>query len=92
MPGYKADVIVIGAGIAGVTPSIELIERGRSVIVLGRETWRSNRRRPQRAGAIAVADYALVPKRSPIASGMFLILKAKKIFNRPIRIAQPATM
>ncbi len=37
MPGYKADVIVIGAGIAGVAAAIELIERGRSVIVLDRD-------------------------------------------------------
>lgn len=37
MPTYKADVIVIGAGIAGVAAAIELIERGRSVLLLDRD-------------------------------------------------------
>jgi hypothetical protein len=34
---YTADVIVIGAGIAGVTAAIELLDRGRSVLLLDRD-------------------------------------------------------
>jgi predicted oxidoreductase len=34
---YSADVIVIGAGIAGVTAAIELLERGRSVLLIDRD-------------------------------------------------------
>jgi predicted oxidoreductase len=34
---YSADVIVIGAGIAGVTAAIELLDRGRSVLLLDRD-------------------------------------------------------
>jgi len=34
---YHADVIVIGAGIAGVTAAIELLERGRSVLLIDRD-------------------------------------------------------
>src|SRR5512145_2296224 len=34
---YQSDVIVIGAGIAGVTAAIELIERGRRVLLLDRD-------------------------------------------------------
>ena len=37
MQRYSADVIVIGAGIAGVTAAIELLERGRSVLLLDRD-------------------------------------------------------
>ncbi len=37
MVRYQADVIVIGAGIAGVTAAIELLERGRSVLLLDRD-------------------------------------------------------
>ena len=33
---YRADVIVIGAGIAGLVTSLELIERGHSVVLLDR--------------------------------------------------------
>ena len=35
---YSADVIVIGAGIAGVTAAIELLDRGRRVLLLDRDT------------------------------------------------------
>jgi predicted oxidoreductase len=35
---YSADVIVIGAGIAGVTAAIELLNRGRRVLLLDRDT------------------------------------------------------
>ncbi len=34
---YQADVIVVGAGIAGVTAAIELLDRGRSVLLLDRD-------------------------------------------------------
>ena len=34
---YSADVIVIGAGIAGVTAAIELLNRGRRVLLLDRD-------------------------------------------------------
>ncbi len=34
---YQADVIVIGAGIAGVAAAIELLERGRRVLLLDRD-------------------------------------------------------
>ena len=34
---YSADVIVIGAGIAGVTAAIELLDRGRRVLLLDRD-------------------------------------------------------
>jgi predicted oxidoreductase len=34
---YTADVIVIGAGIAGVTAAIELLDRGRKVLLLDRD-------------------------------------------------------
>ena len=34
---YSADVIVIGAGIAGVTAAIELLERGRRVLLIDRD-------------------------------------------------------
>jgi hypothetical protein len=34
---YEADVIVIGAGITGVTASIELLNRGRRVLLLDRD-------------------------------------------------------
>src|SRR5512137_405066 len=34
---YQSDVIVIGAGIAGVTAAIELLERGRRVLLLDRD-------------------------------------------------------
>jgi uncharacterized protein len=34
---YAADVVVIGAGIAGVTAAIELLQRGRSVLLLDRD-------------------------------------------------------
>ena len=34
---YSADVVVIGAGIAGVTAAIELLARGRSVVLLDRD-------------------------------------------------------
>ncbi|HVN41929.1 MAG TPA: FAD-binding dehydrogenase [Steroidobacteraceae bacterium] len=34
---YKADVVVIGAGIAGVAAAIELIDRGRSVLLIDRD-------------------------------------------------------
>jgi predicted oxidoreductase len=34
---YRADVIVIGAGIAGVAAAIELLERGRRVLLLDRD-------------------------------------------------------
>jgi hypothetical protein len=37
MKRYSADVIVIGAGIAGVPAAIELIERGRRVLLLDRD-------------------------------------------------------
>ena len=35
---YSAEVIVIGAGIAGVTAAIELLDRGRRVLLLDRDT------------------------------------------------------
>ena len=35
---YSADVIVIGAGIAGVTAAIELLNRGRRVLLLDRDS------------------------------------------------------
>jgi uncharacterized protein len=35
---YSADVVVIGAGIAGVTAAIELLDRGRSVLLLDRDS------------------------------------------------------
>src|SRR5688572_6130988 len=34
---YSADVIVIGAGIAGVSAAIELLDRGRRVLLLDRD-------------------------------------------------------
>jgi predicted oxidoreductase len=34
---YRSDVIVIGAGIAGVTTAIELLERGRRVLLIDRD-------------------------------------------------------
>src|SRR5215207_142358 len=34
---YAADVVVIGAGIAGVTAAIELLARGRSVLLIDRD-------------------------------------------------------
>ena len=34
---YSTDVIVIGAGIAGVTAAIELLSRGRRVLLLDRD-------------------------------------------------------
>ncbi len=34
---YSADVIVIGAGIAGVTAAVELLARGRSVLLIDRD-------------------------------------------------------
>ena len=37
MTRYTADVIVIGAGIAGVAAAIELLERGRRVLLLDRD-------------------------------------------------------
>ena len=37
MVRYTADVIVIGAGIAGVTAAIELLDRGRRVLLLDRD-------------------------------------------------------
>ena len=37
MTRYTADVIVIGAGIAGVVAAIELLERGRRVLLLDRD-------------------------------------------------------
>jgi hypothetical protein len=37
MNRYQADVIVIGAGIAGISSAIELIERGRRVLLLDRD-------------------------------------------------------
>lgn len=37
MERHAADVIVIGAGIAGVTAAIELIGRGRRVLLLDRD-------------------------------------------------------
>jgi predicted oxidoreductase len=37
MARYSADVIVIGAGIAGVAAAIELVDRGRSVLLLDRD-------------------------------------------------------
>ena len=37
MNRYKADVVVVGAGIAGVTAAIELVDRGRSVLLLDRD-------------------------------------------------------
>ncbi|MCL7962162.1 MAG: FAD-dependent oxidoreductase, partial [marine benthic group bacterium] len=37
MNRYQADVIVIGAGIAGVSAALEAIERGRHVLLLDRD-------------------------------------------------------
>jgi hypothetical protein len=37
MVRYAADVIVVGAGIAGVTAAIELLDRGRRVLLLDRD-------------------------------------------------------
>ncbi len=37
MTAYRADVIVIGAGIAGVAAALELLERGRRVLLLDRD-------------------------------------------------------
>ena len=37
MPRYESDVIVIGAGIAGVAAAIELLDRGRRVLLLDRD-------------------------------------------------------
>ena len=37
MTRYQSDVIVIGAGIAGIAAAIELLERGRRVLVLDRD-------------------------------------------------------
>src|ERR1700716_1669801 len=38
---YDADVIVIGAGLAGLVATAELVDAGRSVIVLDQEPERS---------------------------------------------------
>jgi glycine/D-amino acid oxidase-like deaminating enzyme len=35
---YAADVIVVGAGIAGVTAALELLDRGRRVLLIDRDT------------------------------------------------------
>lgn len=35
---YKADVIIIGGGIAGIVTALELLDRGRSVVLLDRDT------------------------------------------------------
>ena len=35
---YQADVIVIGAGLAGVVAAVELLDRGRRVLLLDRDT------------------------------------------------------
>ena len=37
MPRYESDVIVIGAGIAGVAAAIDLLDRGRKVLLLDRD-------------------------------------------------------
>jgi hypothetical protein len=47
---YESDVIVIGAGIAGVTAAIELLERGRRVLLLDRDV-------EQNMGALAKESF-----------------------------------
>ncbi|MGK2927376.1 MAG: FAD-binding dehydrogenase [Lysobacterales bacterium] len=43
---YRADVLVIGGGVAGLVTALELLEGGRSVVVVDRDT-------PERLGGLA---------------------------------------
>ena len=56
MPLVKADVIVLGAGVVGVSAALHLQARGRDVVILdrgavaGETSYRQFRHRPERGG------------------------------------------
>jgi len=54
---YESDVIVIGAGIAGVTAAIELLERGRRVLLLDRDVEENMARSRRKASAASVCRH-----------------------------------
>jgi len=37
MKNYKADVAIVGGGIAGITAALELLNLGKSVIIIDRD-------------------------------------------------------